>query len=178
MAQTLAIFLKNEKECAEVPAIHKKSASLHSFLDKPQSPPLKRLSIISVHGSKSFDKQISIHAPEEKEFIRITYDLQNFHNKPHFDLIFFSPSGDKPDGTKLYEQLSYCRMLLKPGGSICFLIEENHDHTLLKKFVWKKRVEAKLLIRAGFTRLHRKTMGRETVFLCGTRPKKVAFASR
>lgn len=177
MAQTLSIFLQNIKNRVDQPALHKKHASLHSFLDRSQSQ-AKRLSIISVHGSTNLDKQISPDAPQENECIRITDDLQNFHSTPHFDLIFFSPYGSKFNEVKLYEQLSYCRMLLKPGGSICFLVKEDHRHGLLQKMFWKKRGEATLLIRTGFTSLRRKTMNRKTVFLCATRPIKAKFSSR
>ena len=139
MTQTLSIFLQNIKNRTEQPALPKKHVSLHSFLDRSQSQ-AKRLSIISVHGSTSLDKQISPAAPQENECIRITHDLQNFHSTPHFDLIFFSSYGSKLNEVKLYEQLSYCRMLLKPGGSICFLVKEDHRHGLLQKMFWKNKV--------------------------------------
>ncbi len=169
MTQTLPIFSENIIGRGDASALSKKSTFFNSFLQKSQFQ-TKPLSIISVHGGKSLDKQIAFHAPEQTEFVRITHGLQNYFSKPRFDLIFFSTSGNKHDYTELYEQLSYCRMLLKPGGGICFLVEENHKCGLLQKIVWKKSMEAGLITRTGFIQLHRKKMGQE-IFLCGIRPK-------
>ena len=129
------------------------------------------LAIISVHGRSSLDKQIASYAPEETEFIRITHELHNFLSKPRFDVIFFSSPELGYDESKLYENLSYCRMLLKPGGSIWFLVETTRHTGFLQRVTWKKSMEAGWLTRTGFTELHRKKIGREIVFLCGSRPK-------
>jgi hypothetical protein len=129
------------------------------------------LTIISVYGRSVLDRQIALHAPEETEFIRIKHDLHRYFSNPRFDILFFSLPGRKNDEAELYENLSYSRMLLKPGGSIWLLLEANQHAGYLQREAWKKSMEAAWLTRTGFTQLHRKQIGTETVFLCGSRPK-------
>jgi hypothetical protein len=170
MIQTLPFFLKKAViNGYDQTQSRKAAAALHYFLQKSK-PPAAPLTILSVHGNTILDKQIASHAPELTEFIRIRHDLQNYLSKPRFDVILFAPPGRKCNASELYENLSYCRMLLKPGGNIWFVLEQTRRCKLLQRFTWKKNMEAVWLTRTGFTQLHRIKTGGKTIFLCGTRP--------
>ncbi len=146
-------------------------ALLKSFLKQSQrgSQPL---TIISVYGKSFLNRQIVSYAPKETEFVRIRHELHTYLSKPRFDVILFTAPDRKHKESELYENLSYCRMLLKPGGSIWLLLETNHRYGFLQRLLWKKSREAAWLTRTGFTQLHRKKIGPETVFLCGSRTKR------
>jgi len=159
-------MLGREKSARQV---ERTETALKYFLQKSQSGS-HPLTIISVHGRLLLDKQVAFHAPEETEFIRIRDNLSTYLSKPRFDVILFSLPDRKYDASELYEDLSYCRMLLKPGGRIWFLVETNCHTGFLQRITWKKSMEAGWLTRTGFTQLHRKKIGQETVFLCGSRP--------
>ncbi len=170
MIQALSLFRAKAVSSDDALVQKKESAALRTLLHKakPQSEPL---SIISVYGNKGFDQWLLTHVPEQTEFVRITDDLCNYSRKPCFDVIVFSFPDRRDKDPALYEQLSYCRMLLKPGGRIWFRMEGCGRYGYLQKMRWKKSREAGWLSRTGFAQLRRRRIGQKTVFLCGIRPK-------
>jgi len=52
-------------------------------------------------------------------------DITKFRNRPDFDLVFFTfATGQKP-GVEMIECFHYCRMLLKPGGTLALLLPDD-----------------------------------------------------
>ncbi len=170
MIQSIPSFLqKTEINDYSDEKTKQSNASLKYFLKKSKkgSDPL---AIISVHGSKILNEQLVASTPEQTKFIRITHGLQKFRSKPHFDLVFYSLPGSGYDQSALCESLCYCRMLLRPGGRLLFLIEQNRQHRLVQRFIWKKEMAITWLTQAGYTRIRRKEMGKDAVYICGERP--------
>ena len=172
MINHFPLFLNKTLSRRQSPRKNRSSDTiLKHFLQQSQRG-ANPLTIISVYGRSILDRQVVFHAPEETEFVRIRHDLHSYLSKPRFDVILFSPPDQKDDLSELYEDLSYCRMLLKPGGSIWLLLEADHRSGFLQRALWKKSRDAVWLTRTGFTQLHKKRIGPETVFLCALRPNR------
>jgi len=151
--------------------INESDGALKNFLKQTEKNygPLK---IISVYGSMVLNNQLASCVPENTELVHINHGLKKFISKPRFDLIFFSLPKNGYEQSAVCETLCHCRMLLKPGGLLVFqTIDDRHDN-LLQFFNWKKSMEARILIRAGYSRIHRLKMAKQRTFICGQRPTR------
>ncbi len=129
------------------------------------------LNIISVHGSILLNDQLESSVPEQTELRHIDHGLKKFMSKPRFDLVFYSLPENGYNQSVTCENLCYCRMLLKPGGMLLFQKAPDRGTNLVRLFTWKKSLEARMLLRAGYYRLSRVKMKNKRIFLCGKRPE-------
>ena len=130
------------------------------------------LAVLSVNGGRRLNDQLIDSVSRQSELIILDHALQSFTSKPRFDLLFYSLPSNEYNRALFHEDLCYCRMLLKPGGKLCFVTPPHRTKTLTGCLSWKKSEEVASLARAGFSKISKKRIGYDLRLLCGQRPKK------
>ncbi len=150
--------------------VNESDGALKNFL-KQSKKESGSLSIVSIQGNMDFNELLASSIPEHTELIHINYGLKEFMSKPRFDLIFYSLPENGFNQSVICENLCYCRMLLKQGGMLLFLRAHDRLDNLVQLFTWKKGLEARMLSRAGYTKISRLKLKKQRIFICGKRPE-------
>jgi hypothetical protein len=103
--------------------------------------------------------------------------ITSFRHAPDFDLVLFTLGKDQPLETALFAKLSYCRMLLRPGGTVVLVLPETGVQSLFPCFsniisFHKISCEAAALRRTGYIKVAEKYVQGQGRIVYGQRPER------
>ena len=129
----------------------------------------QRSTILSVYGGKAFNRYLANAVPHHTKLHTVQHDLHKVYGKTLFDLLIYTVKPRPPGREQLLEELCYCRMLIKPGGTL-FLLKEIDNATWLpiRYFIPIKK-ESTWLRHAGFCNIQRRPV-KDGFVLSGQRP--------
>jgi len=106
-------------------------------------------------------------------------EVTDFRNAPDFDLVFFTFAIGQQPGPDMVKLFQYCRMLLKPGGTLALLLPDDQVQPrgyFYPAFVRaiqakeQKSIPVTLLRRAGLVQVEHGKMKNLGVIVTGNRP--------
>lgn len=106
-------------------------------------------------------------------------EVTGFRNAPDFDLVFFTFAIGQQPGPDMVKLFQYCRMLLKPGGTLALLLPDDKvqpgdyffpafTQAILAK--GQKSIPVALLRRAGLVKAQYRKRRKFGVIVTGNRP--------
>ncbi len=106
-------------------------------------------------------------------------EVTGFRNAPDFDLVFFTLANGQQPGADMVKLFQYCRMLLKPGGTLALLLPDDkvragnfffRAFTQAVREKGQKEMTETLLRRAGLVKVRHGKRRKSGVIVTGNRP--------